>query len=275
VTAKTRYPCPNDQKKRYATREAAESAARRSQIAIDTPLHPYVCVCTWWHLSKRTPDTVPTDAIADPNDIYRLQIQSDAAFRETVATEARGKLPTHDRIALRQPGNLLRWHKALKELRADVNRQLTTRATDKSLEAHDWRRRAEGYRDTLTLRLQECRDLRARHLEKTQQQRDAEHLERTASQAEIQQAAAASNAARRAARDEELDRQLDTHGAPSHRNKELRRQAGENAIKRLIDAHGVEFTRYLAEECAVLGAPLPNRVRKYLTDDSADLAQTA
>lgn len=272
MTAKTRYPCPTDQKKRYATREAADNAARRSQIAIDTPLYPYICVCTWWHLSKQQPTDVPTNAIADPDDTYRLQVQSDTSFRETVSHDARNKLPMHDRIALRQPGNLLRWNQALKELRADINIQITERASDKTLEAHDWRKRAEGYRDVLTLRIQECRDLRAQHLQKTQPQRDAANADRQASRGEIQQAAAASNLSRREARNQELDRQLDSYGIPAHTNKELRRQAGENAIKRLIDAHGIEFTRYLAEECAVLGAELPTRVRKYLTDD---LAQTA
>lgn len=265
--------CPTDQKKRYATREAADNAARRSQIAVGAPLYPYVCICTWFHLSKQPSDTVPLDAVADPDDIYRLQLQSDTTFRETVATEARGRLAMHDRIALRHPGNLLRWNQALKELRADINTQLNERATDTSLEAHDWRKRTEGYRNVLTLRLQECRDLRARQLEKTQQQRTTESADRQASLHDIQQAAAASNQSRREARAQETDRQLDSYGVPAHANKDLRRQAGERAVKRLIDAHGIEFTRYLAEECAALGAELPSRVRKYLP--ATDLPRTA
>lgn len=258
--------CPTPQKKRYATREAAERAAHGVQIAIDQPLHPYTCICTWYHLSKQPSDTVPTDATADPADIHRLELLSDTTFRDLVSTEARGKAPMHERIALRHTSLLLRWQRTLRELRADVNQDLNNRARDKSLEAHDWRRRAEGYRDALTLRLNECRDLRAHDLEHTKQQREADKARNLAEQADIQQRAAASNAVRRAARAEETDRQLDTYGVPHHTNKELRRQAGERAIKRLIDAHGLEFSQYLAEECAVLGAPLPNRVRKYLTD---------
>lgn len=269
------YPCPTDQKKRYATREAADQAAHRSQLAVGAPLYPYTCVCTWWHLSKQQTNTVPADAIADPDDIYRLQLQSDTAFRETVATEARGRLAMHDRIALRHPGNLLRWNHALKELRADVNTHLTERATDTSLEAHDWRKRTEGYRNALTLRIQECRDLRARQLEKTQQQRTTQAAGQREAQHDIQQAAATSNASRREARAEQTDRQLDAYGVPGHVNKELRRQAGEQAIKRLIDAHGIEFTRYLAEECTALGAALPNRVLKYLPEATAHLPRTA
>jgi hypothetical protein len=275
VTAKYTYPCPTEQKKRYATREAAQNAAQRTQLAINTPLYPYVCVCTWWHLSKQPPNSIPEDATADPQDVYRLQLQSDTAFRETVANDARGTLPTHDRIALRAPGNHLRWNQALKELRADINRQLSSRAGEKTLEARDWRKRAEGYRDSLTRRLMECRDLRATEIQRLREQREADKARNTAEQNNIQQRAAISNAQRRAARNAEIDRQLDTYGIPDHTNKELRRQAGERAIKRLIDAHGTEFSRYLAEECAVLGAPLPNRVRKYLHDGPTDLAQTA
>ena len=265
--------CPNPQKKRYATAEAAEKAAHGVQIAITEPLHPYICVCTWWHLSRQPSDQVPADAVADPDDIHRLEIMSDAAFRDLVATEARGQLPMDDRIALRHVSLLLRWQRTLKELRADINQQLNQRRHDTTLITHDWRKRAEGYRDSLTLRTQECQDLRARELEQAKQQREHLKAHNTAEGVRIQRLAAASNTGRRAARAAETDRQLDSYGVPQHADKDLRRQAGERAVKRLIDAHGIEFSQYLAEECADLGAPLPNRVRKYLAD--ADLAQTA
>lgn len=265
--------CPNPQKKRYATAEAAQKAAHGVQIAITEPLHPYICVCTWWHLSRQPSDQVPADAIPDPHDIARLETLSDTGFRDLVATEARGQLPMDDRIALRHSSLLLRWQRTLKELRADINLQLNNRAHDNSLLTHDWRKRAEGYRDSLTLRQQECRDLRAAEMERAKEQREALKAANIQGQADIQQRAALSNATRRAARAEETDRQLDSYGIPRHADKELRRQAGEKAIKRLIDAHGLEFSTYLAEECAVLGAPIPNRLRKYLTD--TDLPQTA
>ncbi|MGW2740544.1 hypothetical protein ACWC4D_40925 [Streptomyces sp. NPDC001288] len=265
--------CPNPQKKRYATRQAADNAARGVQVAIPTPLHPYVCICTWWHLSKTPTETVPVDAVAHPNDIQRLHLQSDTTFRETVSREARGQLPMDDRIAIRHPGLLLRWHNTLKELRADINQELNNRPKDNSLLTHDWRKRAEGYRDSLTLRLQENRDLRARQLELAKQHRQDSNT--AADPAPLQEQAAASNQSRREARNEQTERQLDSYGIPRHALKDLRRQAGEAAIRRLIDAHGTEFSEYLAEECAALGAPVPNRVRKYLQDTPGDLAQTA
>lgn len=259
--------CPTPHKKRYATREAADNAVHRSQIAIEDPLHPYICVCTWWHLSKQPADEIPADATADPIDVRRLQLQSDTAFRETVALEARGKAPLEDRLALRHPGNFLRWHSTLKELRSDLNQQLRYRAGATSLADYDWRKRAEGYRDALTRRIQECRDAQARHQQTLKHEKAAKQVSHLAHEQR-----AAANAARREARAQELDSQLDQYGVPDHSDKELRRQAGERAITRLIDAHGTEFSRYLAEECAVLGAQIPKRVRKYLADD---LAQTA
>jgi hypothetical protein len=276
TSSKDKTPtCPTPQKKRYATSEAADNAARRSQIAVGAPLHPYICICTWFHLSKQPSSQVPADAIPDPDDIHRLELYSDTTFRETVSNEARGRLAMRDRIALRHTSLLLRWQRTLKELRADINQELNNKAADTSLEAYDWRKRAEGYRDALTLRLNECRDLRARDLEHARQQREADQVRNVDEQQGIQQRAAVSNATRRSARAEETDRQLDSYGIPRHADKELRRQAGEAAIKRLIDAHGLEFSEYLAEECAVLGAPIPNRVRKYLTDQPAHLARTA
>lgn len=265
--------CPTPAKKRYATSEAAHNAAHGVQLVITEPLHPYICICTWWHLSRQTRDHIPADATPDPNDIHRLELLSDTSFRDLVSTEARGQTPMNDRIALRHNSLLLRWNRTLKELRTDINQQLDNRKHDNSLLTHDWRKRAEGYRNVILLRLQECRDLRARQLEQDKARREATKTANLQEQNNIQQRAAASNAARRAARAAETDRQLDSYGVPQHVNKELRRQAGEAAVKRLIDAHGTEFSQYLAEECAVLGAPLPNRLRKYLTD--TDLPQTA
>jgi hypothetical protein len=204
-------------------------------------------------------------ATADTQDVLRLQLQSDNAFRDTVATEAQGKGELPDRLALRHPGILLRWNRALKDLRADLNKQLTNRAGDKTLTAHDWRKRAFAYRDSLTLRINECRDLRAATHQAAAQRHAGQSTSRD-DQMRFEEQAAAAKAARREARDALLDQQLDRCNVPRLRQKELRRIAGENAIQLLIDAHGIEFSRYLAEECDRLGAELPGRVRKYLTD---------
>lgn len=264
--------CPTPDKKRYATPEAAQTGARRSLIGVGHHLYPYTCICTWWHLSKNPTHAIPADAAPDPADIARLQLQSDTTFRATVANEARGRAPLPDRLALRHTGILPRWNKHLKELRDDVNQQLNERAADASLEAHDWRRRAEGYRDSLTLRINECRDLRAHHTAIAAEQK----AQREAATQEPDHDPTTRDA-RQEARDHHLDHTLDSHGIPRIERKELRRQAGEAAIKRLIDAHGTEFSRYLAEECDRLGVDVPNRVRKYLPEQTspAPLTRTA
>jgi hypothetical protein len=268
--------CPTSDKKRYATREGAENAARRSQIGIAAPLYPYTCSCSWWHLSKTPGDDVPADATADPADVKRLQLQSRGTFRAIVADEARGTATLEDRLALRDTSLLQRWQKALKELHADISQQLTDRASNASLEAYDWRRRAIGYRDTITRRMNECRDLLAQAVPKTQEEKDAERETRQLEHRTLQVQAEAANAHRREARNAAIDAQLDREGVPRLKQKELRRQAGEIAIKRLIDAHGTEFSRYLAEECLRIGAELPDRVNKYLeTVDTQPLPRTA
>lgn len=258
--------CPTPDKKRYATPEAAHNAAHRSEIAMGYPLHPYICTCTWYHLSKQPQNNIPADATANTADVTRLQLQSHTTFRATVANEARGNGTIQDRLALRHRGLLERWQKALKELHADITTQLKQRANDNTLEAHDWRRRATSYRNTLTARSNECRDLLAQAVAKTNEEKTAEREAHNQAIRALQQKAQQANAARREARDNALDGHLDRAGIPRYEAKELRRQAGENAIQRLIDAHGLEFSRYLAEECEALGAPLPKRVERHLTD---------
>lgn len=262
--------CPTPDKKRYATYEAADNAAHRSRIAVG-PLYPYTCACTWIHLSKTPTDTIPADAIPNPIDVQRLQLQSDTTFRDTVATEASGKSPLADRIALRHPGLLKRWHRHLNILRDDAKQQLKARAHDTSLEAHDWRRRAEGYLESLIRRTNECRDLQAHVLTDTATTKAAQK-EAGLAQHHRQERVHAANQTRREARNAQLDQQLDQYGIPRLEQKDLRRQAGEAAIQRLIDAHGIEFSAYLAEECARLGAELPPRVRKHLSTHTQEHA---
>lgn len=52
--------------------------------------------------------------------------------------------------------------------------------------------------------------------------------------------------------------------------KEQRHEAGERAIRRLVDAHQSEFQQYLVEECEVLGVELPRNVRRYVELDELE-----
>jgi hypothetical protein len=227
-------PCPQPTKSRYATLEAATKAAHRVTHQIGLPLRPYECPCTWWHLTKTPAEPIPNAADATPHDIQRLTSLPDIDFRAVVAADAQGSGAQTDRAALRHHLNLTRWKRSLGQLEADLNLQFGERKGDKSLAAHDWRRRATGYRESITLRLNECRRLKA--------EADAE-LHRT-------------NGFRK--RDAEIA------AAAGATVQEMRRRAGEVAVGRLIAAHHPEFTAYLVDAYTELGINLPNRVRKYL-----------
>ncbi|MFF8840543.1 hypothetical protein [Streptomyces sp. NPDC015130] len=241
--------CPTPDKHRYATREGAQSGARRSLIAVGT-LYPYACPCTWWHLTKHRPEEPLNPTDADPLRVQYLQTVPDITFRTTVVEDATGKAPATDRLALRHPANLKRWHKILGQLIHDAEQQLADRADTTSLAAHDWRRRHLGYRTSLQTRRTECQQLRAEaHISATAQaEREAAHLDK-ARQTEL------CRAEREAARLNKASQ------------KELRRLAGDAAIKRLMADHPDTWARYLTEECDRIGVDLPARYR--------DLPQTA
>lgn len=266
----TAHTCPTPHKKRYATQTGAEKAAHRSRISINKPLYPYVCICTWWHLSKTATPLVPDGTTADPANTTRLQGLSAPTFRAVVVDEVSGRTPMPDRIALRHPLVAPRWAKYLRELLRDAEQQLAARAHDTSLEAHAWRTRTHSYRDTLTLRLREAQDIHAHHPAETAAYLRAAHAAQVKQQRQEQQTL---KQARKELRDASLDRTLAAHEpAVRIQDKEARRLAGDAAIKRLIEAHYSEFGRYLADECTRLGASIPKRVRQHL---DADLPHTA
>ncbi|WP_405769215.1 hypothetical protein OG539_32630 [Actinacidiphila glaucinigra] len=191
--------CPTPSKHRYATREAAESTARRIQAGIGQILNPYPCGCDWWHLTSQD-ITLPEGAKPRQADVDRLVAMTDLDFRAVVKADATGKAGRNYRLALRHRDNLRRWKHVLGELTFDLGRQFDEKAHDRSIAAHDWRKRARGYWDALAQRRDECGRLRQQ---------------------------AALDAGREA-------------------------KAAKAAMARLIEAHGAEFSRYLAEETARL-----------------------
>lgn len=234
--------CPTPGKSRYATRQAAESAATRAQVGVGQILNPYPCLpgCQWWHLTKKPTDLIPDDMATTPEDVARIAAMDPAAFQALVNDEVIGTAAMTDRLALREPANLKRWRAALNVLLSDINQQLASSAHPLS----DWRRRAEGYRALIATRIEECRELRVE-----------EHLQRTADE-------------QRGAADRKAERALNRE--PRGEASRLRAEAGEAAIKRLIEAHQDEFSQYLAQECERIGAHLPKRIQRYLDDRAAE-----
>jgi hypothetical protein len=136
-----------------------------------------------------------------------------------------------------------RWHKALGALIQSVNAQLAMRSDEKKT---DWGKRALTVKASLEARRTECPVLLA--------------AAAAAAQAEQQRKAAERAEARKIAR------------TPKKDAATLREQAGDAAIKRLIQAHGTEFAHYLAEECRQVGTPLPARIQRVLDQEEAHAA---
>lgn len=231
--------CPNPTKSRYATRGAAEIAAKRVALRLEAPLTPYECVCTWWHLTKQQPEELPSAEDAPGPVVERLMAIPDIDFREIVAADARGTGDPEERAALRHRRILKRWQRHLGQLMADVEQQLKERRGDKSLEGHDWRKKATGHRDSLILRATECRRLRAEAHEESQRRQDSRR------------------------------RDAETAAAMGATAKELRAHAGELAVHRLITEHRAEFERYLVEEYRAFGLEIPDRFANWTRSTAA------
>lgn len=148
--------CPTPEKSRFATRAGAESAAARSELALGLLLRPYDCVCGWVHLSKAVFDEIPADAEPDPAIVNRLRWLPDDRFTDVVRADTTGTADVDTRVALRHPRLRGRWRRVLRDLAADIDRQMAARAGDVSRTTADWRQRAAGYRDSLTIRAREA-----------------------------------------------------------------------------------------------------------------------
>ncbi|MFE9491448.1 hypothetical protein ACFYNF_34260 [Streptomyces sp. NPDC006641] len=256
--------CPTPDKKRYATERAAADAGRRRQIATGQILYPYPCACTWWHVSRSEPTTPLPDTSPDPIDVERLKTIPDIAFRGIVADDATGKALLPDRLALRHPHNHRRWQRILGELLIDLSKQRKETQNDQSLAAHDWRRRSESYEATLRVRAAECQQLRSNAKVEALQEAEAAAARKKARTTALEELADPAADAERKAKQAAKAQQATNERIAKGSQKELRRLAGEAAIKRLIDAHGTEWCHLLAEECDRIGAELPTRVAKYL-----------
>ena len=150
-----RRPCTTPNKQAYDTRDQAELRRVEDGIRYGTALYPYQCVCGQWHLSRDTDQDLPAYERPDPADVARIRTLDADAFADLVDADAKNTIGIPDKLALRHPDNLTRWRWALKALHGKVSRQLATGSND-----HNWRYRAEIYRNKIETRLAECRRLR-------------------------------------------------------------------------------------------------------------------
>ena len=153
----TNDTCPTPTKSRFATREAAESSARRAQIGVGTLLQPYLCevACGWWHLTSHArpqqPDLEPTAA-----DIEAVHTLGDDDFRELVANDARGGASRLRSRILRDPSLAHRWIATIKVLQADLAVQFAQRAGRTDDPTRQWRVKATAFQAALTQRRAEA-----------------------------------------------------------------------------------------------------------------------
>ena len=138
--------CPTPYKTgRYSSRDAAEMVARKAKDKNGVDLYAYLCVCTWWHLT-RSPQEDPLDAsMATDSDLQYLRTTPDDVFREVVAQDARGQGERGRRAALRHHSLLVRWRRTLGVLVNELNHRIRQGPGNRSLVDYDWNRRATEY----------------------------------------------------------------------------------------------------------------------------------
>lgn len=150
--------CPTPTKGRYATREAAESAANRAKVGVGHVMAPYLCrpSCGWWHLTSRNVQPI-APAQPDPEIVRLVTALGDEAFTDLVRRDIRRQAHPAESAALRQPEIAERWDATLAVIQVDLERQFAQRATERGEAAKDWRRRASYVRLTAAERRKEAK----------------------------------------------------------------------------------------------------------------------
>lgn len=146
--------CPTPKKSRFATVEAAESAAERASFELNKTLHPYdTCPCGWVHLTskKQRVNETPTAT--------RLAELGDEAFAKLVQDDIRKTAHPSDAAQLRHPENLERWRRVLVQFRRELEKQLALKVGLRDEETKDWRRRTNVVRLAATSAFDECTSL--------------------------------------------------------------------------------------------------------------------
>ncbi|MER6605931.1 hypothetical protein ABT282_08445 [Streptomyces sp. NPDC000927] len=216
--------CPTPKKHRFATMEAALIEIERAGFALNKKLYAYdTCECGWIHLTSKE-----SRAIHNPKGARTLEQLiklGDDEFDELVRSDVRGRAHPDESKMLRNPLLVRRWAAAMKAFQISLSVQLVQKAGQRDPEIMEWRARLAVVQKNLSDRRNEAR-------------------------------AICSNISLR---------NLPTPfpEGKSSEQRELRKAAGERAIDRLIEGNREEFTQYLIEEYAELGAKIPPRILKY------------
>lgn len=123
--------CPTPDKKKFATRQAAEAWGSIAGIR----LTPYQCQCGMLHLTMRPgPALTATD-----QQIEKLTSMTDEDFAHLVQNELRGKSTPEDAAALRSRDVVVRWDQALSKIYLDLEATLTAKKGRNDPNTKQWR----------------------------------------------------------------------------------------------------------------------------------------
>lgn len=228
--------CPTPDKSRFATMEAASEAVDRAGFALNKKLYVYeTCPCGWLHLTSKK-------SRADPNakSVLLPGIPvDDAVFANLVRRDVVGASTPQDAAALRESENVPRWADALKSFQIDLAAQLAARAGVRDAATVEWRARIAKVQYSLRLRRTEAKQLmQERSLGSMRQDKDYLPGQRA-------------------------------------KLKDRRGEAGERAVKRLKDAHSLEFVTYLQEEYEKAGLePSPGFAKYFEKGNEEEVKET-
>jgi hypothetical protein len=139
--------CPQPTKRRFANRENAVLASGEFG---KSDLNTYLCVCGWWHLTKKN-----SNGRASEEVIQVLLDASDKEFASLVRAELSGNATPDEVAALRSDELVARWKRALDALLVESEEQLSSVLGRDDPFSKEWRRRRHRWAQQVTTRRKE------------------------------------------------------------------------------------------------------------------------
>ncbi|MEU9405698.1 hypothetical protein AB0E08_08325 [Streptomyces sp. NPDC048281] len=161
--------CPEEKKRKFTSREQAMLAAGESGRP---DLNSYLCVCGWWHLTKKN-----SVGRASEQLVQTLRAASEKEFASLVLAELEGKATPDEAAALRSDDLLWRWKQALSTLLVESQQQLNATLDRDDSFTREWRKRRQRWVQQAAARRKEMslllRSLQIRRAEERRAGKDA------------------------------------------------------------------------------------------------------
>lgn len=179
--------CPQEKKRKFHNREKALLAAAEGG---KPDLGAYLCVCGWWHLTKKNSNGRASEEI-----IHVLLAASDDEFFGLVRAELAGRATPDEVAALRSDELLPRWKRAIDALLAESQQKLSAVLEQDDPFSKEWRKRRQRWVEQAAARRKEITPLLG-----------SLHMRR-----ESERRAAREARARRSPRNRAIDRLIEAH----------------------------------------------------------------